>query len=77
MTTLYKTEAEASEVAENMDYHSLGYCPVIRSLCRTDCISYVKPHSTPGIRNGCVQGYYAAEAYCKHPMIGGALYIEQ
>ena len=67
----YDTEKEAQEALEESRAKGLGFCPLIKQLCHTDCISYDKGHLYGG--NG---GRWRVQyPWCSNVLISGIITV--
>ena len=62
----FKTKGEAEEAKSQRAKKPLGFCPIIRGKCRTDCICYIErpPH-------GDCDAWYLYPNYCNYVLING------
>lgn len=74
MKTQFDTEEAAKHTLNNARKENLGWCPVIRDLCREDCLCYYegsisKPY---GVKKQWTVHYPG----CTHVLISGATSVE-
>lgn len=65
-----KEEAE-KKLADQKDI-SLGFCPIIRNLCRKDCISYKQSW----INQTSPDNYSFYKDLCRSPLISGEISVD-
>jgi hypothetical protein len=53
------------KLAEHID-KPLGFCPLIKDMCRADCVSYNKAYICKGVRD-----YWFVEESCTNPLVTG------